>query len=210
MIENITVFTDASYDPLVKKASFAAWIRYNEDVFLFSKMISNCDDSNLAELMAIDAVIYELTKIGLPLKGKRVVLVTDSDNCIDIIKKSIHDHTNGLKPEFVKLRKRILVNRNNHGFILKINPIKSHVQPNKSRDMINRWCDMQAKLILFKNFVKSKRAWKRGKGGDNRWVYKWVKIWDFAEIAKDVESSYAHWKYQRRLKLRKEREEKEN
>lgn len=144
MIENITIFTDASFCHETNAAAGACWSR--SDNFKFNSVypLVNVESSNEAEFEAA-LVGIQLTinspEISELIKADkcRVILVTDCDSVAREIMGSPLTHPRAIQA--VRMM-------NAAGVLYKVNHVKAHTSNKNARSWVNRWCDTNARSMM--------------------------------------------------------------
>lgn len=146
-IENVTVFTDASFCPETKCAGGAFWARGEIERMSSAFPIAGAVQAHEAEIaaacMAIilmdkDPAMGRLLKLG---QQTRVVLVIDCLAIRDAFEGRIRPST----PIVDQYIAQVEALRQQHGFFLKINHVKAHKGTKTPRQWVNNWCDKEAK-----------------------------------------------------------------
>jgi ribonuclease HI len=145
-IENITVFTDASFCPETKAAGGAFWARGEKVKFSSSFPIPDATVSNDAEIAAVCRAIHEVAahpELGLEMaKGRetRLVIVVDCEAAKFVFegrRVKINAQTRALVREALQVIR-------DKGCWHKVNHVKSHSGTKTPRTWVNDWCDKEA------------------------------------------------------------------
>ncbi len=160
---NVTINTDASFFKNEEKGSFAYWIVSNQgkiqNAGILKGTVKNPDQ---AELKCIVNAFYHLTKKSGWSNITKIIINTDSMNCIDVltrnkkeIKKlgfyrvfSLKKNSNKELQLFFQLKSMVKIP-------VELKHVKSHQKVESSRQYVNDWCDTQAKKVL-RDYVKKK------------------------------------------------------
>ncbi|MCO7567803.1 hypothetical protein NJI34_00155 [Pseudomonas sp. S 311-6] len=146
-IENVTVFTDASFCPETKCAGGAFWARGDAERMNSSFPITGAAQAHEAEIVAAcmaiiqmseDPAFGQLLRLG---RQTRLVLVIDCLAIRDAFEARIRPST----PIIDQHIARVEALRKEHGFLLKINHVKAHKGKATPRQWVNNWCDKEAK-----------------------------------------------------------------
>lgn len=163
-MENITIFTDASYHDGDKTAGGAFWAKGGSEGGIkrsgsFSIPDARCSVTaeSLAALRGIGFLLEDPQFHALFERGRecRLILVTDCQtvkNLIDRQGGSIMTH-----PPLAEAYNQVMNHKALWGYFMKVNWVKAHNNDGTPRTWVNNWCDEQAKkarMILH-------RKWKQ-------------------------------------------------
>lgn len=153
MIENITLFTDASFCERTRSAGGAFWARTGNAYHTGAFPIHGCKGSHEAELLAACMAVLQLpanqTFKDELTRGRqtRLVLVTD---CLTVQRVLGNNSREPLTPLARSLMDMVLKMRDEMGFWMKVNHVKAHSGHGTPRQYINDWCDREAKKQMRK------------------------------------------------------------
>lgn len=118
----VTIFADASFCDKTKAMGWAGWCKYDHPAKTVTKFgQGTCENSTVAETIALNKMVNYLISIGLPFENKKVVIQSD---CLGAL--------NAFKP------RRLL----DLGAInVKFKHIKGHSGLRDNRSKVNEWCD---------------------------------------------------------------------
>lgn len=151
-IENITVFTDASFCHTTKAAGGAFWARGTEAKASGAFSFKDADQSHDCEvIVACEAIlkIAEHLELGpmLALGPKtRLVLVIDCLTVQQVLEGKTSTKLCALARRRVNQVKSL---QKNLRFWLKINHVKAHSGQGTPRQWVNTWCDEQARAKMY-------------------------------------------------------------
>lgn len=137
---NITINTDASYCPETKVAGWATYIVSDFFKLKNSGTIDNVDNSYLAEAYALEHGLSIL--LSNPIEyGKFVGLYinTDCKSLIDQLAKESGNSTAILNDRIQSIIRKYSITD------LDIRHVKAHTTIKKARNVVNNWCDEEAK-----------------------------------------------------------------
>lgn len=162
MIQNITVFTDASYCHHTNAAGGAVWARGDGSLrFQSSFQLEGVHSSNDAEVLtACHAIqgVWNDEGIGAELRkgpNTRLVLVVD---CMGVKHALESGRTEQFRSNEVGHAVRVVMELQRQArFWLKINHVPGHGNGKTARSWVNNWCDEQAR-----NQMLALRAQMRG------------------------------------------------
>ena len=162
-IENITVFTDASFCPDTKAAGGAYWARSTDLRTSSSFKLRGVEQSREAELITACTAVLNLAKdfeFGPLLKKGphiRVILVIDCLFIKHVLEENVSARLSDAARKIV-LQVRQLQQR--LGFLLKINHVKAHTKGKAPRQWVNDWCDKNAKrhMVLLRKEIREHRG----------------------------------------------------
>jgi hypothetical protein len=150
-IENITVFTDASFCHQTKAAGGAFWARATDVKASDSFSFRGAQQSHDSEVMvACEAILRiaqhpELGKMLTLGPKTRLVLVID---CLTV-KQVLGDGSPGkLCPDARGLVTKVRALRRKLNFWLKVNHVKAHSGQCTPRQWVNSWCDQNARAKM--------------------------------------------------------------
>lgn len=158
-IENVTVFTDASFCPETKSAGGAFWARGDVERLSSSFPIQGIKQAHEAEIVTACKAILQMgddEKIGalLRLGGQiRLVLVVD---CL-AVQDAFEGRMRGMAGIIKSHIDQVEALRKQHGFFLKINHVKAHKGTGSPRQWVNNWCDKEAKRQMREQRAKAVR-----------------------------------------------------
>ena len=159
-IENLTIFTDASFCPDTNAAGGALWSRTDKIFYQTSFAVEGAQSANDAEILtactAIDLVLGtdEYAAFFHGTSNVRIVLVTDAQSVKSALETDKHTRLRDFVLHHIhNMRQRLRLNR----VLLKVNHVKGHSGQLDSRSVVNRWCDKQAGLRM-----RAERAFRRG------------------------------------------------
>ncbi|HHG4356329.1 hypothetical protein IPC102_09600 [Pseudomonas aeruginosa] len=148
-IENITVFTDASFCPNTRAAGGAVWARGEQIRFQDSFPIRHAAQAHEAEILAVCHAIQKIAEhpeLGAELrKGPmtRLVIVVD---CLAVKQAFEQEIRAGqIVKEAIRAAMQL---REQLGFWLKVNHVKAHKGTDTPRQWVNHWCDRHAKAQM--------------------------------------------------------------
>lgn len=150
-IDNITVFTDASFCPETKAAGGAFWARNADTKFSSSFRIEDAESSADAEILTACRSIQSILEhpvLGEELKkGKetRLILVVD---CLTVK----HVLEGGKAKMGVAACQAVATTRIhvfNQKFWFKVNHVKGHSGIGSPRQWVNNWCDKEARHQMY-------------------------------------------------------------
>lgn len=150
-IENITVFTDASFCHQTKAAGGAFWARGNELKVSDSFSFEGADQSHECEvLVACEAILRIARHQGLGsllARGPqtRLVLVID---CLTVQQVLGENSATKLCPAARLLVNEVKALQKHLKFWLKINHVKAHSGKGSPRQWVNTWCDENARARM--------------------------------------------------------------
>lgn len=122
----ITIFADASFCDRTKSLGWAGWAKYDHPAKTVIKTgRGKCQNSTEAETIALNKIVNNLIKMGVPFEGKRVVIQSDCLNAL-----------NAFKPR--RLLELGAIN-------VKFKHIKAHTGYGDRRSKVNERCDFLAK-----------------------------------------------------------------
>lgn len=145
-IENITVFTDASFCHETKAAGGAFWARGETVKFSLSFPLSEAQVSNDAEIAAVCRAIHEIAQhpeLGLEMaKGRatRLVVVADCE-AAKLVFEGRKVRVSAATRTLVRAAQQVIQNK---GCFLKVNHVKAHSGTDTPRTWVNDWCDKEA------------------------------------------------------------------
>lgn len=149
-IENITVFTDASFCSQTKCAGGALWARGSEIKFQHAFPVQGALQAHEAEILtacnAIQALL-EHPEFNQDLsKGAatRLVVVVD---CL-AVKDAFEQKQVRMSRPVAAAIQAVLQIRERLGFWLKVNHVKAHSGTDSPRQWVNHWCDRNAKAQM--------------------------------------------------------------
>lgn len=152
MPDCITIYTDASHCCKTKTGGWACWVKVSKyETFQSSGFFKTpVYDSTDAELRAIANALSCVIKT-LDVKGKILVVVTDSSMAIDYIKLNVKRPRRGRLKEGRRLRSSIATLIN--GMIpkdcqLKLNKVKAHSKSDGARSYVNDIVDKAARKTM--------------------------------------------------------------
>ena len=146
-IQNITVFSDASYCPDTHAAGGAYWARSDTHRAQGAFSLEGVTASHEAEVMAACNGVLQLAQepsFRAELeqgRTTRLVLVVD---CL-AIKQALEGSPVPLSVTGRKAVTDVLALRKRLGFFLKVNHVKAHTGGKQPRQWVNRWCDTAAR-----------------------------------------------------------------
>jgi ribonuclease HI len=149
-IENITVFTDASFCSNTKAGGGAFWARWGKtdaDKASGAFGIRGAKQSHEAEVIAACNAILQLAdneaanKLLALGRKTRLVLVVD---CLTV-KQVLEGADTPLCAEARQLVDKVKALRDRLRFWLKVNHVKAHNGQDSPRKWVNHWCDTQAR-----------------------------------------------------------------
>jgi hypothetical protein len=150
MIENITLFTDASFDDRHRIGGGAYWSRMDE-VKLKGSFAFDIPKSHEAEIMAACMGILRVAAhptLGAELaRGPetRLVLVTD---CL-AVQQVLQDRKSGpLSTACQQIVSEVLFHKDRLNFGFKVNHVTAHSGLGTPRQWVNDWCDREAKARM--------------------------------------------------------------
>lgn len=159
-IENVTVFTDASFCPDTKSAGGAFWARGEIERLSSSFPILEVKQAHEAEIVTACKAILQMgadENFGALLKlGKRIRLVLVVD-CL-AVQDAFEGRLRGMADIIRTHIEQVEAMRNRHGFLLKINHVKAHKGTGSPRQWVNNWCDKEAKRQMREQRAKAVRA----------------------------------------------------
>lgn len=148
----VTITTDASFCPIIKKASFAFCIACDEIKIRRSGLLrKNVKCSSQAEFKCIVNALYVM---ATSVNGNidRIIVNTDSMNCIHIFNKDKAMIKRwGLSSwgyNYMSGFKKIIKQYNINPSIIELRHVKAHSGTDTARQWTNEWCDQQAKNEL--------------------------------------------------------------
>lgn len=147
-INNITVFSDASFCSDSKAGGGAFWARGDDHKTQDAFPLTGALQSHDAEVMAAcQAVLHiadhpELGKELVKGKSTRVVLVVD---CLTVKHVLTEAHSVNLSPAARKLVNEVLQLQKRLKFFLKVNHVKGHSGTASARQWVNNWCDRSSR-----------------------------------------------------------------
>lgn len=149
-IENITIFSDASFCWDTKAAGGAFWARGTEVKFNLSFQIEDAQNNSDAEIATACRAIHEVAAhpvLGLEMaKGRetRLVIVADSQE----VKLALEQGRIRLRAETQKRVAQALQLVREKNCWLKVNHVKGHSGRDTPRQWVNHWCDKEAGLRM--------------------------------------------------------------
>lgn len=149
-IENLTVFSDASFCHKSKAGGGAYWAKGESTKASESFVLVGALQSHDSEVMAACEAILRLADnpamSKLLEKGPktRLVLVVD---CLTV-KQVLEGSNPPLCPAAKSLVDRVRTLRENMRFWLKVNHVKAHSGQGSPRKWVNSWCDRSARARM--------------------------------------------------------------
>jgi ribonuclease HI len=151
MIENITLFTDASFCTHTRAGGAAFWARTGSTFYKEGFAIDAACSGGAELLAALHAFdrLYRHPVIGPELRqgpSRRLVLVTD---CL-AVKQVLEGAANRLtaRPEIATLLSKLQRAQAEHQFWLKVNHVKAHAGVWEPRQWCNAWCDKESRRVM--------------------------------------------------------------
>lgn len=147
-IENITVFSDASFCTQSKASGGAFWARFEDIKVMDSFSFKGAKKSHEAELMAACNAILRMAKhpaMGPILQRgpkTRLVLVID---CLTIQQVLADNVYTTMSPAARAVVNEVRALQKKLKFWLKVNHVKSHSGTGSPRQWVNNWCDVEAR-----------------------------------------------------------------
>lgn len=150
----VTITTDISYCPKLKRAAYAIRFSRNVNPLKFTGMLKDTfNGPAAAELACIALAVWRLD-IEQD-KPARVVINTDSQPSIDLIENGSRKHD----PLVIRAVHMIKGIHERNGWKLDIRHVRAHVKGTavENRHRANQWCDDTARETLANFRIKNKR-----------------------------------------------------
>jgi len=135
------MFTDASFNARLRRATWASWIKHNGTTFRDSGIVvAECAQSGDGELAAIANGLHKCKHHLGPLAGARIIAQTDSQEAIDALRK--REHPRRYAHEVTRW---ILFFTVQHNVRVEFRHVKGHKGMQDRRSAVNTWCDKECK-----------------------------------------------------------------
>ena len=166
-VENITLFTDASFCNKTKAAGGAFWARNHAVKARGAFVIEDARKTHESEIIATARAILMLKnhpELGPVLaRGESAMLIVVVD-CLDV-KRVLEGRDMRLDAAARRVVKRVRAFRDSAGFLLKVNYVQSHKGVDTPRQWVNAWCNREARRHMKE--LREKRIRDSNEGQDD-------------------------------------------
>lgn len=158
----VTINTDASYRPKIKRGTYAFWIICNEfKVTMSGALRKKISRPEIAEFQCIMNALFIVLSTDTKNSIHKIIINTDCLNVISLINqdqrmiKRFHLNKWGRN-----LRNQFLDLIENYGIdisIIEFRHVIGHEHTNTPRNYVNQWCDDHAKIEMIKLLKQHKK-----------------------------------------------------
>lgn len=140
----ITLFTDASFCPTTRLASYAAWAKADGQVLRKSGMLKDLpENSTEAEIKAIINGLYFVLVEMRPPEGSWIIAQTDCKTAMDLFLGKVRS-----VPAWNGFTSVILPKLHQAKVKTDFRHVKAHKGNSSPKNAVNTWCDQEARRLM--------------------------------------------------------------
>lgn len=140
----VTMFTDASWNSKLRRATWACWTKANNETHRYSGIIrGEVDNSAEGELAAIVNGLFVIHRRFAAPAGSKIIIQSDSVEALTAIERASHP-----RGQAKLLATNVLTFAKKQDWQLDLRHVKGHQGTRNCRAAVNHWCDSECRRLM--------------------------------------------------------------